>query len=494
MNNVKSNQIVGKIPAEVLEIIAILEKSNFEAYIVGGCVRDLILGREPKDWDLTTNARPEQIQELFTDHVYENNFGTVGIKTRSENPNLKIVEITPYRLESDYRDNRHPEKINFSDKIEDDLQRRDFTINAMSFNPNKGQLIDLYKGQDDLERGIIRTVGNAEERFGEDALRMFRAIRFAAELGFTINSETFTAITTKKELLKNVSRERIRDEFNKIIMSDNPMIGLAMVEKLDIIDYISPVFKTMVNVQQNKKAHKYDVWEHSLRAMQHAADNKYGLEIRLAALFHDIGKPPSKREAEGKTTFFGHEVVSSRVTHETLRSLNYSKEIIDKTTKLVRWHMFFSDTNEISLSAVRRLITKVGKENIWDLINLRKCDRIGTGRPKEEPYRFRKYQSMIDEVMRDPISVDMLKIDGNDLINKIGINPGPKIGQILVLLLEDVLDNPELNDLDLLLNKASDLNKLDDSTLKNMSLKARDIKDISEQKELTELRNKRHVK
>jgi len=494
MNNVKSNQIVAKIPAELLEIIAILEKSNFEAYIVGGCVRDLILGREPKDWDLTTNARPEQIQELFTDHVYENNFGTVGIKTRSENPNLKIVEITPYRLESDYRDNRHPEKINFSDKIEDDLQRRDFTINAMSFNPNKGQLIDLYKGQDDLERGIIRTVGNAEERFGEDALRMFRAIRFAAELGFTINSETFTAITTKKELLKNVSRERIRDEFNKIIMSDNPMIGLAMVEKLDIIDYISPVFKTMVNVQQNKKAHKYDVWEHSLRAMQHAADNKYGLEIRLAALFHDIGKPPSKREAEGKTTFFGHEVVSSRVTHETLRSLNYSKEIIDKTTKLVRWHMFFSDTNEISLSAVRRLITKVGKENIWDLINLRKCDRIGTGRPKEEPYRFRKYQSMIDEVMRDPISVDMLKIDGNDLINKIGINPGPKIGQILVLLLEDVLDNPELNDLDLLLNKASDLNKLDDSTLKNMSLKARDIKDISEQKELTELRNKRHVK
>ncbi len=494
MNNISDNNISSKIPNEVLEIITILEKSNFEAFLVGGCVRDLILGKNPKDWDLTTNAKPEEIQSLFEDHVYENDFGTVGVKTRSENPNLKIIEITPYRLESDYSDNRHPKIVSFSNDIKDDLKRRDFTINAMSFNPNKGHLIDLYKGQQDLEQGIIKTVGNPDERFSEDALRMLRAIRFSAELGFVIDSETFASIIKNRDLLSHVSRERVRDEFNKIIMSDNPMIGLVMAQKLGILDYISPVFNTMVDVQQNKKAHKYDVWEHSLRALQHAADKQYSLEIRLAALFHDIGKPPSKRDQAGKTTFFGHEVISSRVTYETLKNLNYSKEIIDKTSKLVRWHMFFSDTEEISLSAVRRLITKVGKDNIWDLINLRKCDRIGSGRPKEEPYRFRKFQSMIDEVMRDPISVDMLNIDGNDLMNKLGINPGPKIGQILILLLENVLDDPKQNVHETLLDKASELNKLDDNQLLKMSLGAKEAKEFSENNELKELRNKRHVK
>jgi len=201
MNNISDNNISSKIPNEVLEIITILEKSNFEAFLVGGCVRDLILGKNPKDWDLTTNAKPEEIQSLFEDHVYENDFGTVGVKTRSENPNLKIIEITPYRLESDYSDNRHPKIVSFSNDIKDDLKRRDFTINAMSFNPNKGHLIDLYKGQQDLEQGIIKTVGNPDERFSEDALRMLRAIRFSAELGFVIDSETFASIIKNRDLL-----------------------------------------------------------------------------------------------------------------------------------------------------------------------------------------------------------------------------------------------------------------------------------------------------
>jgi tRNA nucleotidyltransferase (CCA-adding enzyme) len=352
-----------KIPQEVNESVKSLENKGFEAFLVGGCVRDLLIGREPKDWDLTTNATPDQIMSAFDETVYENEFGTVGVKTRSENPKLKIVEITPYRLESKYSDNRHPDEVKFSDKLEDDLKRRDFTMNALAYDVSKGQVIDLYKGQDAIKDKIILTVGDPDERFQEDALRMLRAVRFSAELGFTISAETLNSIISNKNLLHNVSRERIKDEFTKIILSDNPMIGLNMAQKIGILEYISPELNTMVGVDQNKEAHKYDVWEHSLRTLQHAADKVFSLEVRLAALFHDISKPETKRQKGGKTTFFGHEVVGARVTRETLKKLTFSKEIIEKSSNLVRWHMFFSDTEEITLSAVRRLIRKVGKEN-----------------------------------------------------------------------------------------------------------------------------------
>ena len=483
-----------KIPSEIIECIKKLENKGFEAFLVGGCVRDLILDKEPKDWDLTTNATPEEIMSIFPDHVYENNFGTVGIKTENEDPRLKIVEITPYRLESKYSDKRHPDQIKFSNKLEDDLQRRDFTINALAYNPDKGQIIDFYKGQEDIKDKVIRTVGNPDDRFQEDALRMMRAVRFSAELGFTINIETMNALITNVHLMNNVSRERIKDEFTKIIMSDNPMIGLNMAHKLDILNFISPVFEKMVHVKQNKEAHKYDVWEHSLRTLQHAADKNYSLEIRLAALFHDIAKPETKRESKGKTTFYGHEVVGAKVARETLKSLTFSNEIIEKVTKLVRWHMFFSDTEEITLSAVRRLIMRVGKENIWDLINLRKCDRIGTGRPKEQPYRLRKFQSMIDEVMRDPISVGMLKIDGNIMITELHMKPGPKIGYILHALLEEVLDDPTKNNLEYQKEKAQELDNLDIETLKKMGEKARESKEQAEEREINEIKQKRFVK
>ncbi|MBP9748509.1 MAG: CCA tRNA nucleotidyltransferase, partial [Candidatus Pacebacteria bacterium] len=439
------------IPKEVVHVSETLENKGFGAYLVGGCVRDLILKREPKDWDLTTNATPEQIIALFPETFYENRFGTVGVKTESEDPRLKVIEVTPYRLESKYSDNRHPDDVVFSQNLEDDLKRRDFTMNAIAYNISKGQVIDLYKGQEDIKGQIIRTVGEADSRFTEDALRMLRAIRFSAELGFTINIDTLSSIGKNKDLMANVSKERIKDELVKIIMSDNPMIGLGMAQKMGILPYISTKLEEMVGVEQNKKAHLYDVWEHSLRALQHAADKKYPFEIRIAALFHDIAKPETKRvtrgtnDGEDKTSFLGHEVIGARVTRETLKSLTFSKEIIEKVIKLVRWHMFFSDTEEISLSAVRRLVRNVGPENIWDLINLRICDRIGSGRPKEEPYRLRKFQSMIEEVMRDPITVKMLKIDGNVIMNDLKIAPGPIIGNILNALLEEVLENPTLN-------------------------------------------------
>ncbi|NCS98672.1 CCA tRNA nucleotidyltransferase [Candidatus Parcubacteria bacterium] len=483
-----------KIPKEIIEIAETFKKSGFEIYLIGGCVRDLLLDIAPKDWDLTTNAKPEEIQELFSDSFYENNFGTVGIKTRSEDETLKVVEVTPYRKEFGYSDRRRPDKIEFSDNLEEDLKRRDFTINAIAYDPIIKDIKDFYKGQNDLENGLIRTVGNPDERFQEDALRIMRAIRFSAQLGFTIEQNTLNSIVKNKDLLKNISKERIGDEFSKIINTESPIIGLGMTERLQILPYISPNLQGMVGIAQNKQAHKYDVWEHCLRSLQHAADKNYSFEIRLAALFHDIGKPATKRTTNGKTTFYNHEMVGANVTRETLKDLRFSRETVKKVVLLVKNHMFFADTDQITLSAVRRLVAKVGTENIWDLINLRICDRIGTGRPKEEPYRLRKFQSMIDEVTRDPISVSMLKIDGDDLINTFHVKPGPKIRYILSALLEDVLENPKNNNEAFLVKRTEELLKLNDKELEELGEKSRQNIEDADQKKIKEIRNKRKVK
>ena len=290
-------------------------------------------------------------------------------------------------------------------------------MNAIAYDPMKDNMVDLYGGQEDIVAMRINTVGDASERFEEDALRIIRAVRLASELSFTISSDILSAVETHSSLLKNVSRERIGEEFKKMIMSNNPILGLSFSQKLSITDYFTPVLRETFGVEQNKQAHKYDVWEHLLHSLEHAANKKYSLELRLAALFHDIGKPRSKRvDKTGKTTFFGHEVIGARMTEEALSDLRFSRETIKKVVKLVRWHMFFSDTEEITLSAVRRLIANVGKEDIWDLINIRKCDRIGSGRPKEEPYRLRKFEAMIDHVIADPISVSMLKMKGDIML------------------------------------------------------------------------------
>ncbi|MFA7193687.1 MAG: HD domain-containing protein [Candidatus Paceibacterota bacterium] len=479
------------IPQSVQNILDSLESSGFEAFLVGGCVRDLFLNKTPKDWDVTTNATPEEIQEIFPDSFYENTFGTVGVKTEDEDPTLKVIEITPYRLESEYSDHRHPDKVSFSKNIKDDLSRRDFTINAIALS--KGQIVDLYKGQDDLEAKVIRTVGDPKERFREDALRIMRAVRFSAELGFIIESETANAISELGGLLEKVSRERIRDEFKKLIMSDNPMIGIVMLQKLGILKYVSTAIDGMVGVSQETQAHKYDVFEHSLRALQHSADKGHRLELRLAVLFHDIAKPHTKRMVGNKATFYGHEVVGAKVTRETLADLRFSRETIEEVTRLVRWHMFFADPDQITLSAVRRIITKVGTDSIWDLVELRKCDRIGTGRPVEEPYRFRKYQSMIEEALRAPLSVGMLKVDGVKLM-ELGVEKGPRIGAILHALLEEVLDEPEKNTDEHLVTRVTDLNKMSDAQLDELGKKGKDRLEEEDDKVIQELKAKHKVK
>lgn len=480
-------------PKEVVDVLNKLEANSFEAFLVGGCVRDLLLNKEPKDWDITTNASPEEIQEIFPDSFYENNFGTVGVKTESEDPKLKVIEVTPYRLEAKYSDYRHPDSVSYSKNLSDDLKRRDFTMNALAMNKS-GEVTDQFGGEKDLKNKVIKTVGDPKDRFNEDALRILRAIRFSAELGFSIEGETMDAALSRGNLLKEISRERIRDEFTKIIKSDNPMTGMGMTEKMALLGHISPDLEKAVGVSQNKEAHKFDVFEHLVRSLQHAADKDFTFEVRLAALFHDISKPETKRTTkEGKTTFFGHEVVGARVTKKNLEDLKFSKEIIEKVTKLVRWHMFFSDTEQITLTAVRRMIARVGEENIWHLMDLRKCDRIGTGRPKEQPFRFRKYQSMIEEALRDPISVQMLKIDGEVLIKEIGMKPGPSIGNILHALFDEVLNDPTKNTLEYLKGRAGELNKLPSKELEVLGRAGKSRLEEEDEKEIEELRKKHHV-
>lgn len=486
------------IPHEIVSVVETLEKGGYQAYLVGGCVRDIFLGRIPKDWDVTTNATPEQIIPLFKKTFYENSFGTVGVVNEdTENESLKIVEVTPYRLETGYSDFRHPDEVKFSTKLEDDLKRRDFTINAIAASLSKGAIKDVhdpYSGLKDIKDKVIRTVENPNDRFTEDALRLIRAIRFASELGFTINIDTEKAIQSHIKLLEHVSMERIRDEFTKIIMSKEPKRGIELLDKAGILKIILPELVKAQGIEQNQ-AHAYDVWEHLLRTLQHSADKEWPLDIRLAALFHDISKPETRR-VSGETkqfTFYGHEVVGSRVTKKILERMRFPTKLTDKVTKLIRWHMFFSDTETISLSAVRRMITNVGPENIWDLMNVRICDRIGTGRPKENPYRLRKYKSMIEEALRDPISVAMLKIDGKRIMEVTHETPGPKIGYILNSLLEEVLEDPKLNTTEYLESKAQMLIKIDIKDLKKLADDAKEKKEVKEEEDLEEIRKKYHV-
>ena len=459
------------IPLAIRSIADTLEKAGFEAYLIGGCVRDLLIGRTPKDWDFTTNAHPDQIQALFPDSFCNNDYGTVGVKNEEESDEtLKVVEITPYRSEDGYSDARRPDKVTFGVSLEEDLARRDFTVNAIAFRIKDEKIVDLYGGLEDLKAKRLKTVGNPDQRFGEDALRMMRAVRLATELDFVIEGETITGIVRNAELLKKIAIERICIEFIRIIGSKNPMQGIIFLEKLALLEYIIPELKASIGCEQGG-IHAYDVYEHLLRTMQAAADKGFSTEMRLAALLHDIGKPTTRRTG-GKNkhyTFFGHEVVGAKMTKKILERLKYPREESEIIEKLVRWHMFFSDPDEITLSAVRRTIVRIGEDQIENLLNLRVCDRIGTGRPKEQPFRFRKYKAMVDEALRDPISVKMLKINGNRIMELTNEKPGRKLGFALHALLEEVLVDTTKNTEKYLETRVLELFKLPEADLEALA-------------------------
>ena len=518
-----NKNLIAKIPEEVSRITETLQKAGFEAYLVGGCVRDLLMDKSLKDWDVTTNAKPEQIIGLFKKTVYENTFGTViVIQEDVSQETLRQIEVTPYRIEAKYSDFRHPNEVKFSDNLEDDLKRRDFTINAMALS-SKGHLIDLFNGIKDIKNKTLRTVGEPDDRFKEDALRMLRAVRFAVQLDFSVSYEVSENIFKNANLIKKISQERIRDEFIKIIISSNPSVGIVMLEKFGLLKNIIPELEEGIKCEQLGE-HIYDVWNHSLQALQHAANKGWPLEIRLSALFHDIGKPRSRRNiqlaptknsrafalgdkrtgnprrieflskrATKKYTFYGHEVIGARMAEKILERLKFPKKEIELVEKLVRNHMFFSDTEQITLSAVRRIIAKVGKENIWSLMNVRECDRVGM-KKKETPYRLRKYFAMIEEALHDPISVGQLKINGEFLIKDMDIKPGPRMGWILHALLEEVLDDPLKNTKIHLSRLVKSLDQLPDGALRALGERGKEKKKELEEKEIAKLHEKHGVR
>lgn len=497
-----------KIPPFVSHVTEQLQKSGFEAYLVGGCVRDLIMENPPaggpKDWDITTNAKPEQVQRVFKElkTVCENNFGTVTILNMPPEeggvprvtPDLNNqVQVTTYRSEGKYSDSRHPDSVSYETKLEKDLERRDFTMNAIAWDPIKDIYIDVFNGQKDIKDKIIRCVLDSNIRFEEDALRMIRAVRFSTTLGFAIEKEPLDAVVNKSDLIKNISFERIRDEFVKIINSRNPAFGIDLLQKTGLMKHIIPELEEGIGCEQ-KGAHIYDVYNHLLHALQHASDKGFGLEVRLSAFFHDIGKPKTRRydRTKDKYTFFGHEVVGARMTKVIMERLKFSRETIDLVVKMVRNHMFFSDTEQITLSAVRRIIRNVETDHIWQLMEVRECDRVGM-RKVEAPYRLRKYHAMIEEALRDPISVGQLKIDGTYLMNVLHMKPGPRMGWILHALLDEVLENPELNTEEKLAERVKDLEELEDKDLKKLGEKGKEKKEDLDEKEVQNLHKKHRV-
>ncbi len=485
-----------QIPEKVLAVSQVLQKNGHSAYLVGGCLRNLLLDLPPKDWDIATDAEPEEIQKLFPDSVYENEFGTVGVKVaKTGNPDKDIVEVTTFRKEGAYTDKRHPDSITFAKKIEDDLSRRDFTMNALALDladVRKEMIVDPFDGKGDLKKGIVRAVGDPNERFNEDALRLMRAVRFAAELNFEIEPKTAEAVRRHAHLLEFIAKERIRVELEKILMSARAMQGIQMLEDYGLLKFILPELREGLGVGQNLH-HIYSVWEHNLRALEYAAKKKYELVIRLAALLHDVGKPRTKR-GEGKySTFYGHDVVGARMVPALLDRLHFAKDVTEKVVHLVRHHLFYYNVGEVSPAGVRRFLARVGPGNVDDLLKIREADRIGSGVPKAVPYKTRHLLFMIEKVKRDPISPKMLAVNGGDVMAIARIAPSPKVGFILAILLEEVLDDPSRNGRKLLEARIRELCGEPETKLKKIASEAREKKEEFEAQAEAEIKKQFYV-
>jgi len=470
------------IPKEVKSVLKKLAEKGYEAYIVGGCVRDLLRGIEPKDWDVTTSAKPEEIEKLFKKSFYENKFLTVTVQTDSKIPSLKEIEVTTYRSEAKYSDKRHPDEVRFAKTLKEDLSRRDFTVNAMAVSAN-GEIIDPFSGQKDLGNKIIKTVGDPEKRFGEDALRMMRAVRFAATLGkdWQIEPETARAVEKNAPWLQAISKERIRDELLKIIMSQRAAEGIEILRRLGLLEYVMPELLAGYGVGQNKH-HIYDCYEHSLKSLDYAAKQGFNMHVRMAALLHDIAKPIVKQGEGEDSTFYNHEIVGAKTTVRILSRLKFPKKDIEKIAKLVRYHLFYYNVDEVTESSVRRLVRQVGPENMDELLQVRMADRIGSGVPKAEPYKLRHLKYIIDKVSQDPISVKKLKLSGNEVMKVLDISPGPRIGQVLDVLLGIVLNDPDRNKKDILKKEVERLGKMSEKEIKELAEKAREEREKLEMK------------
>ena len=444
------------IPKPIIKISEILSQAGFKSYLVGGSVRDSIMGKEPKEYDITTDATPEDVQKIFKHTVPTGiKHGTILVIL----DNMQ-VEITTFRNDGKYTDGRHPDYIKYAKTIEEDLPRRDLTINAIAYEVLTGTLIDMFNGVEDIKNKTIRAVGNAYERFTEDGLRIMRAIRFATRFGFEIEEETFKAVCSSTNMLYSISSERIRDEFNGILISDDPFRGLELLRESGILDFILPELMKGYGVMQNKY-HKYDVYYHILhtvQAVERVDSEELTLLIRLAALFHDIAKPivQKKIAKQEDPVYYNHEVVGANVCRRVMKRFKYSNNEINFVSLLVRQHMFYYQ-DEWTDGAVRRFMNSVGIENIRPLLKLREADRIASGNRKDReskaiPKLLARIEKIIEE--QNAITVKDLKINGTDLIETFHFRQGPIIGKILNYLLDLILDDPDLNEKDLLLERA----------------------------------------
>ena len=448
-------KIFTNIPAPIKEIARILNTEGFQCFLVGGAVRDSIMGFTPKEYDIATNAKPEDVQRIFKYTIPTGiKHGTILVILDDMH-----VEITTFRSDGNYSDGRHPDKVEYTASIEDDLPRRDLTINAMAYNILDGTLIDMFDGMKDIKNKIIRSVGNPYERFTEDGLRIMRAIRFATKLNFNIEKETFDAICHSTGMLTSIAYERIREEFNGILISDNPFRGIELLRKTGILALIMPELMQGFGVAQNR-FHKYDVYYHilhTIQAVELLETEELTLLVRLAALFHDIAKPMVQKKVskQEEPVYYNHEVVGANVAKKVMRRLKYSNAEIDFVTLLVRQHMFYYQ-DEWTDGAVRRFMKAVGIENIKPLLKLREADRLGSGNRKDkESKAIPKLLARIDKIIEEEnaITVKDLKINGNDLMKEFNLKPGPIVGKILNYLLDLILDEPSLNDKEKLMEK-----------------------------------------
>lgn len=448
------------IPENVLAIYKTLEKQGFDIYFVGGSVRNILLKKPIKDWDLTTNAKPDDITKIFKESFYDNKFGTVGIPIII-GEEKKVVEITTFRTEKSTSPTHKPDEVSWGKSIEEDLARRDFTINAIALKINEKnyfELIDPYNGQKDLKKKILKAVGNPNLRFKEDALRLLRAIRIATELEFTIEKNTLEKIKQDASLLQHVSFERIRIELLRILGMHNAYEGVNLLKDTGLLKYILPELLEGVGVSQIRpgRHHTEDVFTHNLLSLKFCP-SKDPL-VKFATLIHDVGKPNvAKKDEKGLVIFHNHEVAGAKIANEICERLKFSKKEKEKIITLIRWHMF-SVNEDLTDAGVRRFIRRIGVENVKDMMDLRVGDRLGGGTQTAESWRLKLFKKKVEKQLKPlPFSINDLLIDGNDVIDILKIKPGPIIGKILNNIFEEVDEDLSKNNKDFLTKRVLEL-------------------------------------
>ncbi len=434
------------LPKLVSEFLDKFRKNHFQIYVVGGAVRNLFLKKSITNWDFTTSAHPEQILKLFPDAYYNNTYGTVSIPKAD-----MIFEVTPFRREGEYKDFRHPDKVVWAKTIEEDLSRRDFTINAMAYDGKK--IIDPHNGQIDLKNKLVRAVGDPDKRFKEDALRLIRAVRFASELGLMIEEKTRAALQKNAALIANISWERVRDEFLKILESDYPSEGVVFLKNIGLLSHILPEVDICFMIPQKSplRHHIYDVGTHLIQSLK-SCPSKDPI-TRFATLIHDVGKAETFRRDDktGLITFYNHEVAGTKLAKVIADRFRLSNKQKEKLVRLVQFHQF--TVSEIQTDrAIRRFIRNVGPEYLDDIIDLRYGDRIGSG-ARPTSWRFDLFRKRLAEVQKQPFAVKDLKINGDDVMKTLGIKPGPKIGEVLQKIFAEVENKKIKNDKKILLKE-----------------------------------------